>query len=201
MMFRSAIALIALAMQAFAQHGGTHGGSFGSRGIAGHAGFSGRPGFSQPNSFMRPGQPIRYGALGRAGSLGNGPPNDSGLRIPYNGNRFLAGRPSFYSRNAGLSRTWDRGRDPFGARKRSFENWYARTYPTRLGYGYPYVIDPGFYDWEDSDNSANDQDGAPPIYPAPYSDERLWRAKSANRYRRIDLPFHALTRAASRGDF
>jgi hypothetical protein len=162
MMFRAAIALIALAAPAFAQRGGTHGGSFGSRGFAGHVGVSGHSCFSQPNSFARPGQPIRYGSLGR----GNGPLNYSGLRIPYNGNRFVAGHPSSYSRDAGLSRTWDRDRDPFRARRRSFENWYARTYPNWLGYGYP-----GFYDWGDSDNSAYDQGGAPPLYPAPYSDE------------------------------
>ena len=173
MMFRAAIALIALAAPAFAQHGGTHGGSFGSRGFAGHVALSGHPGFSQPNSFARPGQPIRYGSLGRAGLQGNGPLNRSGLRIPYNGNRFVAGHLSSYSRDAGLSRTWDRDRDPFRARRRSFENWYARTSPNWLGNGYPYVADPGFYDWGDSDNSAYDQGGAPPLYlyPAPYSDE------------------------------
>src|ERR1700733_8438606 len=117
MMFRVAIALIALATPAFGQHGGTHGGSFGNRGFAGHVGFSGHPGSSQPNSFVRPGQPIRYGALGRAGLQGNGLLNYPGLRIPYNGNRFMAGRPSFYSRNAGSSRTSDPGRDPFGVRR------------------------------------------------------------------------------------
>jgi hypothetical protein len=175
MTFRVAIALIALAAPVFAQHGGTHGGSFGSRGFAGHAGFSGHSGFSQPNGFARPGQPIRYGALGRAGFQRNGPLNDSRPPIPYNGNRFM-GRPSSFSRNAGSSPTWDRDRDRFGARRRSFQNWYARIYPTWLGYGYPYGIDPGFYDWGDSDNSASDnsaydQGGALAAYPSPYSDE------------------------------
>ena len=33
------------------------------------------------------------------------------------------------------------------------------------------MIDPGFYDGGDSDNSAYDQGGAPPLYQAPYSDE------------------------------
>jgi len=169
MMFRAAIALIAFAVPALAQHGG----SFGSRGFAGHVGFSGRPGFSQSNSVMQHAQPIRYGTLGSAGLHGNGPLSYSGIRIPYNGNRFSAGRPSFYSRHADSSRPLDRDRDrdPFAARKRSFENWYARTYPRWLGYGYPYVIDPGFYDWGDYDHSAYDQGGAPPIYPASYSDE------------------------------
>jgi hypothetical protein len=167
MMFRTALALIVMAGPAFAQHGG----SFGSRGFAGHVSVSGHPGFSQPNSFARSGQPIRYSALGGAGSQRNRPLSYSGLRIPYSGNRFLANRSSLYSRNAGLSRSSDRERDPFRARRRSFENWYARTYPNWPGYGYPYVIDPGFYDWGDPDNSAYDQGGALPLYPAPYSDE------------------------------
>lgn len=178
-MFRAAIALIALAAPAapaFAQHGGTHGGSFGSRGFAGHVGSLGHPGFSQPNNFVRPGQvrpgqPIRYDALGSAGLQGRRPPNYSSLRIPYNGNRFAAAHPSPYSQGVGLSRTWGRDRDPFRARRRSFESWYARTYPNWLGYGYPYVIDPGFYDWGDSDNSAYDQGATPPPYPVPYADE------------------------------
>ncbi len=169
MMFRPAIALtalIAFAAPAFAQHGGTHGGSFRTRGFV-----SGHTGFSQPNSIARSGQPSRYGSLGGAGLQRNRPRNYSGLRSPYNNNRFVAAHPSLYSRNAGLFRTSDQERDPFGARKRSFENWYAHIYPNWLGYGYPYVIDPGFYDWGDSGNSGYEQDGASPLSPASYSDQ------------------------------
>jgi hypothetical protein len=170
MMFRAAIVLIAFASPVFAQHGATHGGSFGSRGFAGHAGISEHRGFSQPNRFVRPGQPVRVGALGGAGLRRDGQLNDPGLRTPYHGNRFMAARSAFYSRDAGSSRSRDRDRAPFAARRRSFENWHAHIYPTWFGYGYPYGIDPGFYDSEDSYNSANDQVGAPPVDPAPYSD-------------------------------
>jgi hypothetical protein len=60
--------------------------------------------------------------------------------------------------------------DLFARRRRSFQNWYVYNYPTWPGYGYPYLIDPGFYDWGDSDNSAYDQSAAAPYDPAPYPD-------------------------------
>jgi hypothetical protein len=69
-----------------------------------------------------------------------------------------------------LNRGGDRNRDLFAARRRSFKNWYVYNYPTWLGYGYPYVIDPGFNDWSDSYNSAYDQSDAAPYYLAPDSD-------------------------------
>ncbi|MGA3132349.1 MAG: hypothetical protein ABSD59_16195 [Terracidiphilus sp.] len=110
-----------------------------------------------------------------------GPPNRSNLRIPYNGNRLPAGRQPITGAqpSSAQNRDWDRGpnsnRDLFAARRRSFHNWYVYNYPTWPGYGYPYLIDPGFYDWDDSDNSAPDnsayaQIGAVPDYPAPYPD-------------------------------
>ncbi|MGB7267210.1 MAG: hypothetical protein WBC92_16965 [Terracidiphilus sp.] len=99
----------------------------------------------------------------------------------------MASRPAYRSLGAEPSRTWNREwdrdrRNRFDARRRSFENWYVNLYPAGLGYGYPYVIDPGFYDWgdsddsADSDNSANDQGGAapaypPPAYPVPYQEQ------------------------------
>jgi hypothetical protein len=72
-----------------------------------------------------------------------------------------------YSRpmNAGSGardRSWDRDRSRWDARSRSFANWYAGYYSPWLGY--PYLIDPGFYDWGDSDDSAYDQGNAAP-YP------------------------------------
>src|ERR1039458_8179868 len=128
MMFRAAIILIALAAPAIAQRGGAHAGSFGSRGFAGHAGFSGSPGFSQSASIARPAQPVRYGALGSAGLRRTAPPNYSRLPIPYSGNRFVVSRPPYRSEDAGLSRAGasggNRGRDPYNARRRSFERWY-----------------------------------------------------------------------------
>jgi hypothetical protein len=81
-------------------------------------------------------------------------------------------RPAYGPVGARPSRTSNRDgdRDRFDARRRSFENWYVNSYSAWLGYGYPYVIDPGFYNWGDSDNSAYDESGAAPNYPAPYSD-------------------------------
>ena len=126
-----------------------------------------------------------------------GPPNYSSLRIPYNGYGSLAARPpnrrpanqlmgaqpssarNPSAQNRAQNRESTRGsvsnRDLFAARRRSFQNWYVYNYPTWLGYGYPYLIDPGFYDWDDSDNSAPDNSGylqsdAAPYYPAPYPD-------------------------------
>jgi len=121
-----------------------------------------------------------------------GPPSRAYLRIPYNGNAFLAGRPPNYSMGARPSSAQNRApnrapnpasyrggnssQDLFAARRRSFQNWYVSNYPTWPGYGYPYLIDPGFYDWSDSDNSAPDnsaydQTAAAPYYPAPYPDD------------------------------
>jgi hypothetical protein len=231
MMFRAAIALVALALPAFAQHGGAHAGSFGNRGFSRAGGFSSHPSFSHPvfsqsPSFARPAQPAQYPtSYGRSPGTGFraiGPPNHSGLRIPYNGssslrtpyngnryntNRFVAartspGRSPYDPRRAGLSRgrdrDQDRDRDRFNARRRQFQNWYVSTYPNWPGY--PYLIDPNFYnlglyDWGDSDNSAydssqpgsyepdqapgssvsgsyeSDQNGPAPLYPPPYPGE------------------------------
>ena len=174
MKFRIAIVLIALVAPAIAQRGVAHGGSFGSRGYAGRAGFSGSPGFSHPGGIVRPGQPVSYGALGSARLRGNARPNDSRPPIPFSGNRFVAIRPPYRSEDAALARNvaggGDRSRDPSDTRRHSFERWYLNTYPTWPGYGYPYVIDPGFYNWGNSDNPGSDQSSAAPEYPAPYQD-------------------------------
>ena len=189
-------------MPALAQRGGAHGGSFGSRasagsgfagrGFSGHAGFSGPSGFSRSPGSLRPVQPFRYGPPGFAGYGQAGPPNYSHLRIPYNGygspaarppNRLTGAQPSSArnpsAQNRAPNHTSPRGSasnsDLFAARRRSFQNWYAYNYPTWPGYAYPYLIDPGFYDWDDSDNSAPDnsaylQNDAAPYDPAPYPD-------------------------------
>jgi hypothetical protein len=116
-----------------------------------------------------------------------GPPTYSNFRTPYNGNTFLSGRPSNRFMAAQPSSAWNRAenrastrggsssQDRFDARRRSFHNWYVNNYPTWPGYGYPYLIDPGFYDWGDSDNSAPDdsdynQSAAAPYYTAPNPD-------------------------------
>jgi hypothetical protein len=167
MMFRAAIALIALAAPAFAQHGGARGGSFGSRGASGHVGFS-----SQPGGLARSAPSIQYRASPTAGFRGTAPRNFSGLRFSPYGNRLIAGRPAGSSTgrpaasNSALNRNWDRY--PFNARRREFNHWYLYNYPAWLGYGYPYAFDPGFYDWDDSGESADNQGGPVPEDLAPY---------------------------------
>jgi len=171
-MFRAAIALVALAAPAVAQHGGAHAGSFGSRGIGAHApssGYSRFSGASTSGAFERPTQSIPYGSSRGAQYRRIGPSNVSSLRNPYTGNRLTADRPPNVSRSVVQSHASDR--DRYEARKRSFQQWYLNTYPTWPGYGYPYVIDPGFYDWGESDMSAYGQGEAAPVYPAPYPDE------------------------------
>lgn len=70
--------------------------------------------------------------------------------------------------SASRSRNWshDRDRDRFAARRRSFANWYANLYP---GYAFNLLLDPGFYDWDQTDNFASDQ-GDAAYAPAPYTD-------------------------------
>ena len=195
MKFRAAIALLALAMPALAQRGGAHGGSFGGRGFAGHAGFSAPSGFSRSAGSQRPAQPFRYGA---SGFRQVGPPNYSSLRIPYNrygspagrppnrppANRMMSAPPSSARNPSVQNRAQNRAstrrsvsnRDLFAARRRSFHNWYVYNYPTWSGYGYPYLpyspylIDPGFYDWDDSDSSGDVQSDTAPDYLAAYPD-------------------------------
>ncbi len=177
MMLRAAIALIALVVPAYAQHGGAHAGSSGSRGFSGHGGFSGSSGFSHSSGSARPAPPVRYGALGSTGFRAIAPPRYTNFRTPYNGNRSTAFRPPYDPRGNGASRGGDRV--PYGGRRHSGGNWYVYSYPPGLGYGYPYLIDPGFYDWgwgdsDDSgdDSSAYDQGAAPyPEYAAPYPEE------------------------------
>jgi hypothetical protein len=175
MRLRAAIALFALAAPIFAQHGGGHAGSFGGRSFSGHVGSSGNVGFAHPGNFIRPSQPIRYGAPGSTAFRGYSTPYRSSPRFFNNGNRFMGTRVPYQSLYRGDSRNWNRGRDDdrdrdrFDRRRRSFANWYASLYPNWLGY--PYLIDPGFYDWGDDDYDANDQSGVATEGVAPYPDE------------------------------
>lgn len=100
----------------------------------------------------------------------------------------FAGRDSAWNRNGdrywdqdrGRGRDWDhdgdhdRNRDRFRDRAHSFQNWYLYSYPASLGYQYPFVLDPGFYDWsgyddsvygQDNPSSDNQSSGYPPQYP------------------------------------
>jgi hypothetical protein len=119
---------------------------------------------------------MRYGTSGLAGYRQMGPPRYANFGSRLNGTRSPEGRAAYSGMSAARSSAWNRGwnrnRDLFDRRRRSFENWYVYTYPNWLGYGYPYDLDPGFFDWGDTDdtepdNSAYDQNGAGPEAPYP----------------------------------
>lgn len=172
-----AVILALLPLPAFAQRGSSHGGSFGSRGYGGHSSYSGHSGFighrgaSEPGGYA-PAAPFRYGPLGPPPAVRYDPPHISTPHIGV-GQNGLMGRPAYRAEFNGRGRVWDgdgnggwdrRGdhdgnhdRDRFRGRARSFENWYFLSSPGWVGYGYPYVLDPGFYDWSDYDNSGYDQ--------------------------------------------
>lgn len=85
------------------------------------------------------------------------------------------GRDANQNRNGSQNRDRDQNRGLWDARRRSFNNWYLNTYPWWLGYGDPYLIDPGFYDWGDSDDSGYgdsgyDNSGYGQGSAAPYAD-------------------------------
>jgi hypothetical protein len=152
----------------------------GHPGISARPGFVGHPGFTAPRNFA-PSAPFRYGSLGPPPGVRFNPPRISAPGFTTGQNRFTGSRPLYQSGFAGRDSAWDRNgnghwnqdrsrgrdrdhdggndrdRDRFRRRAHSFQNWYLFSYPQWLGYGYPYVLDPGFYDWSDFDNSGYDQ--------------------------------------------
>jgi hypothetical protein len=167
MTVRAAIALLTLAVPVLAQHGGARGGSLGGSGFSGHSGFSGSVGISRSGGFARSAPPARYSAPAGAAFRGFASPNYASRQSFLNGSRFAAPHPPYVS---SASRSLNRNR--FDERRRSFARWYANIYPYGLGYGYPYVFDPGFYDWGDADDSADEQAGMVPEYLSPYPDQQ-----------------------------
>ena len=199
MTFRAAIALIALAVPVFSQRGGAGAGPIGSHGSAGHAGFPRSPGFSSarvfsspaprgfpssaprgfsspgfsnprsfaspaPRGFSSPAPRVLYGAPGVTGIRRDGPSSGPIFRAPYNGNR-TSGRDGTGRNPAGGGRSHNGDR-----RGRHFDNRFRYIYPGWPGYSYPYLLDPGFYNWGDSDSSYDQSDAASP-YAAPDQDE------------------------------
>jgi|SRR5579859_1826068 len=159
MKLRAAVAVVAvaLALPMYAQHGGARGGfsghvglgghvgSGGHAGFAGHSGFAGGRGVSKPapfsgqSNFARP-------AFGRLRS-----PGFAGTRVPYRGSGLSARRPLYRPTYGDRSGRWNRDHD----RRRGpwIAGAYGYGYPGWGGYPYPYVIDPGFYDWGNSGDS------------------------------------------------
>jgi hypothetical protein len=102
---------------------------------------------------------------------------------PYQGREFAGGRSSYRSRyynggnghggryghDGGYGHDGRRGHDHDGHRHPyGGYSTYAYGYPGWYGYpyyGYPFVIDPGFYDWGTPDDSENGQ-GATPYAPS-----------------------------------
>ncbi len=93
---------------------------------------------------------------------------------------------------------------------------YPGLYQGWAGYPYPYVIDPGFYDWGNSDHSGNGSDAAPaqgyadaapnagyeagpepmpepPYSQAPLADARMARPAYAGRSTAAPEPEQAIT--------
>lgn len=198
-----AVAALALALPAVAQHGGSHSGSAGHAGFsghsgfaghsgsasrggfAGHAGFAGRPGFYGSRGISQPPLSFRVGAFATPG-LQAPPASRSGFRTPYRERGFAPNRSSYrsaYSRYRPAYNDHFRGRNHDHDRDRGHGRRFVGSYgyPGWLGYSYPYpyVIDPGFYNWGDSGDSGYDQGGyaydqgsAGPGYeePVPYAD-------------------------------
>lgn len=181
MRFRAAFALAALlSVPAWAQHqagqsggysghignaghpgGGYRGGTYGVRGYAGRAGapsYSGLTGLQAPSAFSQPGRlpiPGQVQPPPRAGA----PPSytwNGGYRGFENGSGFRGRDPHREPYRGGH----DRGRDH--DRDRRNRGWGAYGYSPGYMYSYPYVVDPGFYDWGATDYSENEQ--------APYAD-------------------------------
>jgi hypothetical protein len=86
--------------------------------------------------------------------------------MPYQGAGFAQSRPPYRSGFGYGNYAWHRGRY-----QPRIVYSYGYGYPGYLGYPYPYVIDPGFYNWGDSGGSDNAQ-GLAPSYPdaPPYAD-------------------------------
>jgi hypothetical protein len=95
-------------------------------------------------------------------------------RVPYRGFAFSPNRPQYSPALADRFRGSDRIPDRDRRRIGSFGPSYGYGYPGWWSYPYPYVIDPGFFDWGDSDTSAYDQQspesGYEPLAPYPNDD-------------------------------
>jgi hypothetical protein len=151
MRLRAAAALVAIALAwpIYAQHGAARGGSSAHGGFAGHAGFAGHSGFMGARGTSRPASSPAQRRSARPGFGRFGAPGPAGARAPYRGPGFATARslyrPAYGDRFSSLNR--DRGRGSW------LVGSYGYRYPGWAGYPYPYVIDPGFYDWGDSGDS------------------------------------------------
>ncbi|MBS1803177.1 MAG: hypothetical protein JST28_07395 [Acidobacteria bacterium] len=171
MRVRAALALgVAIALPVWGQHQGGHsgggstvhaggfshsgsamhgGGSMGHQGSYGRApNYSGLTGLQQPSSFSAPGLFPTQGRLQ--------PPPRAGVTLPYRGDGFSGGR---YGHGPGGGSRDHRG--PYRGRdhRRHYRGRGSYGYSPGFIYPYPYVADPGFYDWGATDYSENEQQG------------------------------------------
>ena len=129
----------------------------------GHSGSIGNPGFSRPagatsySGMIGPQRPSSFSPPGRFPLPARlEPPARNGIRPPYRGSGFSGYRPDYTNRGP------YRGpyHDHHGEHRHPYYRYgYALGYPG-YGYGYypyPYVIDPGFYDWGAPNDSENQQ--------------------------------------------
>ena len=141
---------------------GGHSGGYGG----GHSGYSGRPGFSggtgapsysgltglqAPSAFSQPGRFPMPGMPQPGPSAGVALPYGSGSYQGF-GDRSDGRSPHRGPYHGGHDRDHDRDHD------RHNHRWGSYGYAPGYVYAYPYVADPGFYDWGATDYSENQQD-------------------------------------------
>ena len=122
-------------------------------------GYSGFVGMERPSSFSPPGRFPLPGQLQ--------PPARNGMSVPFGGHEFSGGRypyrPQYPNRYPHRDPYHDHDHDHHDGNHHV--HGYAYAYPGFFGYPYPYVIDPGFYDWSTSNDYENQQ-GANAYEPA-----------------------------------
>lgn len=139
-----------------AHYGGMgHGGPAGRGGFAGYTrapSYAGLYGLQNPSSFSPPGRFPMPGGLE--------PPARAGSSVTYGGNGFSGG--SFYQRPGYPGRNPHRGPYRGHDHDRHHRGAWGGGYGYAPGYvyPYPYVVDPGFYDWGATDYSENEQQGS-----------------------------------------
>ena len=187
---------IALALPASAQrnmaHGGfaghtgasapigsvNHGRSMGPGGFPGHIAppeYSHATGIQRPSSFSPPG---RFPSPARLA-----PPARNGVVPSFGGHGFSGSRPQYANRYPHRDPYHDHGNYHHGG-----HSHFVYAYPGLYGYPYypyPYVIDPGFYNWGLSDYSDNQQganDNSSAYQTPGYTTEPLYPDEGPSQY-------------------
>jgi hypothetical protein len=138
------------------RYGGARGGYSGGPGVPS---YSGLVGMQAPSSFSQPGLQPMPGRLQ--------PPSRAGVPLPYRGNDFSGGYGHGRDdRGRGGHRGRYRGHD----RDRRYRGWGSYGYAPGYVYAYPYVADPGYYDWGATDYSENEQQPYADAPPQPGTD-------------------------------